>query len=205
MNQPRRGARLRAAAIAVLTSGALALAVAAPVAAHQEVQFQDYAIEVGFINEPVYVGDKSGLEFSVAKDDKPVEGLEQTLKAQVTYQGQTRDLEINGISEDTDFYRAYFIPTAAGPYTFHISGTIEGAAFDQSFTSGPDTFDEVKEAQSGEFPVQLPTLAELQATAQKGADAANQVTIALVLGGAGVLLGLVGIGLALATRRRPAA
>jgi hypothetical protein len=205
VNYSRRGARLRAAAIAVLTSGALALAVATSVAAHQEVQFQDYAIEVGFINEPVYVGDKSGLEFSVSKNASPVQGLEQTLKAQVTYQGQTRDLDINGISEDTDFYRAFFIPTAAGPYTFHISGTIEGNAFDQSFTSGPDTFDEVKEAQSGEFPVQLPTLAELQATAQKGADAANQVTIALVLGGAGVLLGLVGIGLALAVRRRPAA
>jgi hypothetical protein len=205
VNHPRRGARLRATAIALLASGALALLAAAPVAAHQEVQFQDYALEVGFINEPVYVGDKSGLEFSVSKNDTPVTGLEQTLRAQVSYQGQARDLQINGISEDSDFYRAYFIPTAAGPYTFHISGTIEGAAFDQSFTSGPDTFNEVQEAQSGEFPVQLPTLAELQATAQKGADAANQVTIALVLGGAGVLLGLAGIGLALAARRRPAA
>jgi len=205
VNHSLRGVHRRVTAVALLAAGALALAAAAPAAAHQEVTFQDYAIEVGFINEPVYVGDKSGLEFSVSRNDTPVEGLEKTLKAQVTYQGQTRDLEINGISEDTDFYRAYFIPTAAGPYTFHISGTIEGNAFDQSFTSGPDTFDEVKEAQSGEFPVQLPTVAELQDTAQKGADAANQVTIALVLGGAGVLLGLVGIGLALAARRRPAA
>jgi hypothetical protein len=203
--EPLRGRRLRAVLIGGAT-GALVLAVAAPAAAHQEVQFQGYALEVGFINEPVYVGDKSGLEFSVTKDDNPVEGLEKTLKAQVIYQGQSRDLSIEPESSDSDnFYRAYFIPTAAGPYTFHISGTIESTAFDQSFTSGADTFDEVKEARSGEFPVELPTVSELQAAAQKGADAANQVTIALALGGAGVLIGLVGIGLALAARRRPPA
>ena len=76
-------------------------------------------------------------------------------------------------------------------------------AFDQSYTSSPTGFDEVQDAAPGEFPVQLPTLADLQVNAQKGADAASQVTIALVLGGAGVVIGLLGVGLALAARRRP--
>ncbi len=196
--------RLRAAALAGVASAFLVLATVAPAFAHQQVDFGAYHLEIGFIDEPVYVGDKSGLEFDVLKGSDPVAGLEKTLKAQVIYQGQSRDLTIEPETDDSgNFYRAYFIPTAAGPYTFHISGTIEGTAFDQSFTSGPTTFDEVQDAAPGQFPVQLPTLAELQAQAQKGADAASQVTIALALGGAGVIIGLLGVGLALAARRRP--
>lgn len=198
------GRRLRAVAVAGVASAFLVLATVVPVFAHQQVDFGAYHLEIGFIDEPVYVGDKSGLEFDVFKGTDPVEGLEKTLKAQVTYQGQTRDLDIQPETDDSgNFYRAYFIPTAAGPYTFHIYGTIEGNAFDQSYTSSTTGFDEVQDAAPGEFPVQLPTLAELQANAQKGADAASQVTIALALGGAGVVIGLLGVGLALAARRRP--
>ena len=98
-----------------------------------------------------------------------------------------------------------FIPTAAGKYTFHLTGTIEGTAIDESFTSSPDGFNEVQEAASGQFPVTLPTAAELSAEAKKGADAASQVTIALALGGAGLVVGLLALGVALAGRRRPAA
>jgi len=200
------GRRLRAVAAAGVASAFLLLATVVPAFAHQQVDFGPYHLEIGFIDEPVYVGDKSGLEFDVFKGSDPVAGLEQTLKAQVIYQGQTRDLDIQPETDDSDnFYRAYFIPTAAGPYTFHIYGTIEGMPFDNSYTSSPTGFDEVQDAAPGEFPVQLPTLAELQANAQKGADAASQVTIALLLGGAGVVIGLFGVGLALAARRRPAA
>lgn len=199
------GRRLRAVALAALAGALLGLAAVAPVFAHQQVDFGPYHLEVGFIDEPVYVGDKSGLEFDVFQGTNPVSGLEKTLKAQVVYHGQTRDLDIQPETDDSNnFYRAYFIPTAAGPYTFHIYGTIVGMAFDNSYTSSPTGFDEVQDAQPGEFPVQLPTLAEVQADAQKGADAAGQVTIALVLGGAGVVIGLFGVGLALAARRRPA-
>ena len=198
------GRRLRAVAMAVVAGAFLVLATVVPAFAHQQVDFGPYHLEIGFIDEPVYVGDKSGLEFDVFKGTDPVEGLEKTLKAQVTYQTQTRDLDIQPETDDSNnFYRAYFIPTAAGPYTFHIYGTIEGMAFDQSYTSSPTGFDEVQDAAPGEFPVQLPTLADLQVNAQKGADAASQVTIALVLGGAGVVIGLLGVGLALAARRRP--
>jgi hypothetical protein len=51
----------------------------------------------------------------------------------------------------------------------------------------------------------LPTVAELSAEARKGANAASQVTIALVLGGAGLIVGLLALGVALASRRGPAA
>lgn len=179
--------------------------VAAPALAHEERTVAGYNMEVGFINEPVFVGDKSGLEFSVMKDDQPVTGLEQTLTAQVTYQGQSRDLPLEARDDSPGWYQSVFIPTAAGPYTFHISGSINGTAVDESFTSSPTGFDEVQEASAGEWPNQLPTTTELSATAQKGADAAGTATIALGIGIVGVVIGILGLGVALAGRRKAAA
>jgi len=97
-----------------------------------------------------------------------------------------------------------FIPTAAGPYTFHLTGTIEGNPIDEKFTSSPTGFNEVQDVSTGQFPNQLPAVADLAAQAQKGSDAAGQVPIALALGGVGLVVGLVALGIALAGRRRAA-
>ncbi len=193
----RRAAALVAAAtVLVLSTGV--------VSAHEARTVAGYDMEVGFISEPVFVGERSGLEFFVHKEDKPITGLEQTLKADVTYQGQKRDLPITARDGVDGAYESVFIPTAAGPYTFHIVGTIEGAAIDESFTSSPTGFDEVHDTAGGQFPVQFPSEADLVANAQAGKDAAAQVTVALCVGIAGVVIGLIGLGVALSGRRRPA-
>lgn len=192
--------RLGAAGLAGLLVGL----VAAPVLAHEERDVGDYSLEVGFIAEPVYVGERSGLEFHVTKADQPVSGLDQTVKAEVIYGSATRDLPLAEREDEPGWYESVFIPTAAGKYTFHLTGTIEGTALDESFTSSPSGFDEVQEATAGQFPSTLPTIAELSAAANKGADAASQVTIALLLGGAGLVVGLLALGIALGGRRRPA-
>ncbi len=193
----RRG---MAAAIPLL----LLLLTAAPVLAHEGREVAGYEVEVGFIDEPVYVGGRSGLEFFVNKDGQPVEGLETTVKAEVIVGDQKRDLPLSTREGEPGAYESVFIPTVAGPYTFHLTGAIEGAAIDESFTSSPEGFNEVQEATALQFPVQLPTAAELEASAQKGEDAAALVVPALVLGGAGLVVGIVAIGLALANRRKPA-
>ncbi len=193
----RRGT---AAAIPLL----LLLLTAAPVLAHEGREVAGYEVEVGFIDEPVYVGGRSGLEFFVNKDGQPVEGLETTVKAEVIVGDQKRDLPLSTREGEPGAYESVFIPTVAGPYTFHLTGAIEGAAIDESFTSSPEGFNEVQEATALQFPVQLPTAAELEASAQKGEDAAALVVPALVLGGAGLVVGIVAIGLALANRRKPA-
>ncbi len=186
-------------------AGLLLATFAGQALGHEEREVSGYALEVGLISEPVFVGERSGLEFHVTKDDKPVSGLETTIKAQVVYEQATRDLPLVEREEDPGWYESVFIPTAAGKYTFHLTGTIEGTALDESFTSSPTGFNEVQEASSGQFPVTLPTAAELSAQAQKGADAASQVTVALALGGIGLVVGLVALGVALAGRRRATA
>jgi hypothetical protein len=104
--------------------------------AHEARDVHGYSFELGLINEPVFVGDKSGLEFFVHKGDQAVTGLEKTLKAQVTQGSASRDLPIDAREGEDGAYQSVFIPTVAGKYTFHITGTLpDGSSIDESFTS----------------------------------------------------------------------
>jgi len=139
--------------------------------------------------------------FTVGFLDEPVEGLEETLKAEVIFNDQRRDLPISPAFDDPGAYRSVFFPTAAGPYTFRVFGTIEGTEIDESFTSVIDDFNEVQDVTGGQFPVVLPAAGDTARDATAGADAAGTATLALVVGGAGLLAGLVALGLTLARRR----
>ncbi len=192
INRIGRAAVLSVALVALTAGGALA---------HEERTVGDHTFVVGFMDEPVFTGQKSGLEFSVSHDgEEPVEGLEETLQAQVTFGSETRDLEISPVFGEPGSYRSVFFPTAAGPYTFRIFGEVEDEPFDESFTSGPETFGEVEELAGGQFPVQFPSTSQVVADAESGAAAATQATIALVLAIIGLLAGLVALGLTLARR-----
>ena len=192
INRIGRAAALGAAA-AILAGGTAV--------AHEEREVGDHTFEVGFIGEPVFVGQKSGIEFSVSHDgEEPVEGLEETLQAQVIFGDDTRDLEIRPVFGQPGSYESVFIPTAAGPYTFRIYGELDDQPFDESFTSGPDTFGEVQDVAAGQFPIQFPAQADVVADAEAGAAAATQATIAIVLAVIGLLAALVALGLAVARR-----
>lgn len=170
--------------------------------AHEAREVAGYQVVVGFIDEPVFVGQKSGLEIFVSRDDQPVAGLDQTLQAEVIKDDQRRALPLSPRFGEEGAYQSYFFPTVAGPYTFHIFGSIEGNEIDESFTSSPEGFSEVEEVAAGQFPLQLPSTAELAADARNGAAAASQVPIAIGLGAAGLVAGLLALGLALARRPR---
>ena len=186
---------------AVLGAMLTALVGIGAASAHEQRDVGEYTFTVGFLEEPVYTGQKSGLDLRVARGEEPVEGLEETLEAEVTFGDQTRALEISPVFGQPGAYQSVFFPTAAGPYTFHINGDIEGTPVDESFTSGPDTFSEVQDVTGGQFPVQFPSTGDIARDAQAGADAATTSTIALVVGAAGLLAGLVALGLTLARRR----
>jgi hypothetical protein len=129
-------------------------------------------------------------------------------------------------------YDAAILPTAPGDYTFHITGSIHGTKLDITVTSGNETFDAVKGTADIEFPTKLPTLPEIVtrldrvdtrlAAAQSGptqaavdaaqasaADARAAADRALLVGGglgaAGLVVGLLGVAIALRASRRPSA
>jgi hypothetical protein len=185
-------------------AAALVLAAAMPTLAHEQRDVAGYSMVVGMIAEPVIVGQKSGLEFLVTQDGAPVTGLADTLNAEAIFGSATRELTLSPRFGEDGWYESYFFPTAAGAYTFHIFGTINGTAIDETFVASSEGFGEVEEAAANQFPEQLPPIADVAADASRGAAAADQMTLALLLGGAGVVLGVIALGLAVALRRRPA-
>jgi len=168
--------------------------------AHESRDVGEYTFVVGFLDEPVYAGLKSGLELRISAGEDPVEGAEETLEAEVTFGDQTRALEISPSFGEPGAYRSVFFPTAAGSYTFRIFGEIDGTAIDESFTSGPDTFGDILDTAGGQFPVVYPATADLARDAEAGAGAATMATIAIGLGAAGLLAGLVALGVTLGRR-----
>jgi hypothetical protein len=161
------------AAVGGLAAGALLLASPLTAQAHETRDVADgkYQMVVGFMNEPVYAGDKSGLEFWVydlgsaatptagaeASDDEaagpPVEGLEETLQAEVIYEDQTMELPLTAKWDEPGGYYSVFFPTASeGDYSFRIYGTIDGTDIDETFTSGPETFGPVEDPAPLRFP-----------------------------------------------------
>jgi len=169
--------------------------------AHESREVGELTFTVGFLDEPVFSGQKSGLELRVSRGEEPVEGLEESLEAEVTFGTDTRELPISAQFGEPGAYRSIFFPTAAGPYTFRIFGEIDGQPIDESFTSGPDTFSEVRDVAGGQFPVVFPATGDIVRDAEAGAGAATTATVALVLGAAGLLAGLVALSLTLARRR----
>ncbi len=126
-------------------------------------------------------------------------------------------LTVEPFFEDGEFgtpgdYRAWFIPTSPGQYTFHFTGTIDGQDIDETFTSGPQTFDDVVSPSDIEYPEKLPSTNELadridrevprlndsieQArTAAVGAvqDASDEASSAKTLGILGLVVGTLGL------------
>jgi len=162
--------------------------------AHGTLQVGDYSVVIGFHNEPVYVGVPNSLDLFVTntKTNTKVNGLESTLKAELIFGSSKETLTLTP-QEDTDgAYTTYVMPTREGDYTWHIFGTIESTPIDVSMTSSPTTFDSA---------AMLSTIAFPDNSASSSSSSGGQT--ALILGGAGVVMGLAGLIVGLMAMRKP--
>ena len=143
----------------------------------------------------------------------PVEGLDSTLQVEVIHipTGVSKVMPLRPVFGEPGHYAADLIPTAPGQYRFRFFGTVEGMNIDETFESGPDTFDNVEEAKALQFPEPLPAAREVegavrgtQATAQEAQDTASSAStlgmIGIVLGAVGTMFGIGGM--VLSMRRR---
>lgn len=157
--------------------------------AHVEVDVGDgqYVMEIGFRDEPAFVGQPNAIFVHVEQygtgGTEPVDGLAATLTAEVSKDGMSLEPPLAPTGDGS--YEAAFVPTETGDYTFRISGTIAEATVDESVTSSPTTFNSVEPLSKIEFPPRQPDAAAQ--TAQ--ADAATART----LGIAGIAVGLLGL------------
>ena len=138
------------AAILVLSSTGILQNVAF---AHQRQLFtigdKDYLFVVGSIGEPLYVDQKSGVELfaywpdpsdpvnSQANGTKPIEGLERMLKVDVSAGDKNKTLDFEPAFRDPGHYEAPFFPTVETTYNYTVFGSINGTAFNSTWTCSP--------------------------------------------------------------------
>jgi hypothetical protein len=122
--------------------------------AHGDLEVEGYSLVIGFRDEPAYAGMPNGLELIVTnhETEEPVTGLEQTLRVEIIYGSDKKELVLEPEFGEEGAYTADVIPSRAGDYTWHIWGEIEGHRIDVSMTSSPDTFASVLEPEEDAFP-----------------------------------------------------
>ena len=171
--------------------------------AHERRTVGKYDFVVGWLNEPAYANQPNAISLTVTNTDtkKPVEGLDQTLKAEVIVGAKSMPIELTASDETPGLYTGNFIPTRVGGYIFHFTGTVENQTINEQFESGPNTFDDVQDSAALQFPDKALSPNDIAANLQSAQDAANRAqTLAYVGIGVGAL-GLIVGGLAL-TRRK---
>lgn len=180
--------------LAVALSVVLMLALASTASAHEHREVGEYELTVGFSTEPALINEPNGLSLAVqlghGDDGTPVEGLQETLDAEITYAGETKDLELRASFGQPGSYTADVFPTAEGAYTFRIFGTIEGMEIDESFTGGPDTFSEVESTSNIAFPAGETSADDGGGAASEAQDTADSArTLAII----GIIAGVLGL------------
>lgn len=179
-------------------------------------------MEIGFGTEPAYTGQPNSVYLLLSDNGKPVVNLGDSLKVSVSAGGSLVDLplvpnfELGGDGVPGE-YRAYFVPSIPGPYTFHISGKVGVTTIDETVASGPKTFDEVQDLSGATFPaIPYPGNGELAsriladdartkaalADANAAVDGAKSTAgTARIVAIVGVVIGLAGLAIAITAKR----
>jgi hypothetical protein len=125
------------------------------------------------------------------------------LTATVTVGGgaATTELEFEPL-EEAGTYNAAFIPTLPGDYTFVISGTLDGTEIDETFESGPNTFEPVEDPAELQFP--QPSTDASDSASDSSSDDDDNSTVALIIGVIAIVAAAVAIILGLIAFARKA-
>ena len=213
----------RTAAAAAVVAVLLVPLLGVPASAHGEHKVANYTLEVGFGTEPGYAGVTNSVQVMISNNGRPVTDAKGLKVAVSTGDAEPRQMALEPYFGD-DFgepgdYRAFFIPTTPGAYTFKLTGSLGGKKIDQSYTSGKDGFDEIVDASEAQYPAPEPTGSQLTTRLDRETDRINAVlaanreaadnelasarrtaTIGLAVGAVG-LLAAIAVGV-LALRRR---
>ena len=180
------------AAVAVVVSS---FAVNTNVAlGHERRTVGPYTFVVGWLNEPAYVNLLNSLDLTVTETAgaKAVEGLDKTLKADLTFGGSAtpQPLTIAARFGLPGKYSGYVMPTKVGDYTFHITGTVGTMNIDEKFESGPGRFGAIESTDALQYPQKVTSNADLAAKV----DQLQTLVIAgIVLGGLALLASAAGL------------
>ena len=153
-----------------------------------------YTFVVGWLNEPAYANAINALDLTVTETTgaKAIEGLEKTLKAELTFGGTTtaQPLAMAARFGLPGHYAGYVLPTRVGDYTFHITGLVGTTNIDEKFESGPGRFGALESTDSLQYPAKVSSNADLAARL----DQLQTLVIAgIVLGALALLASAAGL------------
>ena len=194
--------------------------------AHEHRAVGNYEFVVGWLNEPALAYEPNGLSLRITlfpngvpeeesaeaeAEGQPVEGLEETLQAEIIAGGgaETKALTLEPAFNDPGHYESVIIPTLPGDYTFRIFGDLEGQQIDERFSSGPETFSVIEDVAELQIPERL-AAPSTDGGGPSGngntsvAESSGSDDTARILGIVGIIVGVLGLGaggLAVASRR----
>jgi len=188
------------AASVVLLASVGAVLMPSVALAHERRVVGKYTFVVGFNEEPALQNQPNGAQVTVtvpSEDNRPVEGIAETLKANVAFGGgQPKEFKLRGVFGRPGVYVADFMPTRAGSYIFNFAGTIEGESISERFESGPGRFSDVEGIDALQFPETVPPGNEVARAARAADDRAAIAEAAAEraqgIATAGVVLGVLG-------------
>jgi hypothetical protein len=113
-----------------------------------------YLFVSGFLNEPVYVDDKSGVALYVYTPDpkdpmstdsnstKPVEEIQDSLKAEISAGAKTKVLDLEPDEDQPGYYTASFIPDVETTYKFRFFGNLSDIPVSIEYSCSPGAVSE---------------------------------------------------------------
>lgn len=133
-------------------------------AAHESLEAGGLRVTIGWRDEPAYAGVANAVQVIVVDDQgAPANDPKASLLTEVTFGDELRVLPLSPSGVRAGEYTAPLVPTRAGTYAFHVSGTVNGQTIDLSSTCSEQTFDCVTDAATLQFPVKDPSNGELAA------------------------------------------
>jgi len=122
--------------------------------AHQSALFtingKDYLFEIGSLNEPAFINDKTAVFFKGvwpnatdptnpdANGTKPITGLEDMLKVDIMAGNKTMTSDLKpSFGKLGEYESDAFYPTIPTTYTYRIYGDINGTNFDVKYACNP--------------------------------------------------------------------
>ncbi len=191
----------------VLTAAIALLLCTGAVSAHEKKNAGSLALTIGWSDEPAFSGVRNAIEVDVADGaGKAVADPDASLAVEVTFGTDRTTLPLAPAAQDPGKYRAWLVPTRAGVYTFHVSGTIRRQAVDVTSTCSDTTFACVGDATAIQFPGGDPSPGQLAdriaRTAPRADAAAGRADLARQISFAALAVSVLALSVVLVRGRR---
>jgi hypothetical protein len=174
--------------LALVLVGAGLVAANQPALAHTSIKVGDYAIEVGWLDEPAVVGERNGIVLMVSNTASPDSPVDISgLRVAASYGGEIKDLMLQPASEESvNEYVAPILPTVEGLYTVQLRGQLGNTEIDEDVQP-----EEVAAADSLAFP-----------SAGSAGPAPQSPATGTIVGAAGLAVGLIALALSILALRK---